>query len=262
MERFELAERLVRQAGAALRQARLETGAVRQKSGHQDLVTGWDCETERFLRRGILEQFPGDAIVGEEYPAAGAGRETVWYIDPIDGTTNFVNQHRNYAVSVGCWQRGEPLFGLVLDVEADCLYHAAAGRGAWRGGEAIRTSRRQRTAELLLFCPDVPHTFLTPGPLQSGLLRLAQDVRGVRSIGSVALELCAVACGEADLCAALRSSPWDHNAARIILQEAGGAVSTLEGSPLPQDEPSALLAANSPAVLKQVLARCSGRQAE
>lgn len=223
MERFELAVALVRQAGAALRQARLEADAVRCKTGHQDLVTVWDKKTEQFLRQGILNEFPADAIVGEEFPAAGdASPETVWYIDPIDGTTNFINQHRNYAVSVGCWQRGEPLFGLVLDVENDRLYHARAGQGAWCGERRIETSRRKNIPELLLFTPDVIRTFLEPG--RDELLRLARDVRAVRSIGSVALEICAVACGEADLCVALRSCPWDHNAARVILTEAGGAV--------------------------------------
>lgn len=254
MERFELAVALVRQAGAALRQARLEADAVRCKTGHQDLVTVWDKKTEQFLRQGILNEFPADAIVGEEFPAAGdASPETVWYIDPIDGTTNFINQHRNYAVSVGCWQRGEPLFGLVLDVENDRLYHARAGQGAWCGERRIETSRRKNIPELLLFTPDVIRTFLEPG--RDELLRLARDVRAVRSIGSVALEICAVACGEADLCVALRSCPWDHNAARVILTEAGGAVAAASGKPLPLNEPCAVLATGSTEALELVLER-------
>ena len=234
MERFELAVELVRQAGAALRQARLEADAVRCKSGHQDLVTVWDQKTEQFLRKGILQNFPADAIVGEEYPAvSAAAQDAVWHIDPIDGTTNFINQHRNYAVSVGCWRQGRPLFGLVLDVENDRLYHARAGQGAWCGERPLAASRRPKIPELLLFTPDVLRTFLEPG--RDELLRLARDVRAVRSIGSVALELCAVASGEADLCVAMRSCPWDHNAARIILGEAGGAIATLDGAPLPQN---------------------------
>lgn len=254
MERFELAEALVRQAGAALRQARLEADSVHCKSGHQDLVTVWDRNTEQFLRKGILQQFPADAIVGEEYPMEGAASQgAVWYIDPIDGTTNFINQHRNYAVSVGCWMQGKPLFGLVLDVEADRLYHARAGQGAWCNETPLTASRRRNIAELLLFTPDVLRTFLRPGPDRESLLRLAQDVRAVRSIGSVALELCAVAGGEADLCVATRSCPWDHNAARIILQEAGGAIAALDGTPLPLNEPSTVLAAGSPEALELVL---------
>ena len=116
MERFALARELVLQAGAALRESRLREDEIQHKSGYQDLVTRWDKETEQFLRRGISEAFPQDIIVGEEYPASNEGAEgCTWYLDPIDGTTNFVSQHRNYAVSVGCWRGEEPLFGLVLD---------------------------------------------------------------------------------------------------------------------------------------------------
>ena len=96
MDRFDTARALVLAAGARLRLARPEAGAVWEKTGHQDLVTRCDRETEQFLRSGILSAFPGDAIVGEEYPATPPGGSgCVWYLDPIDGTTNFVSQHRN-----------------------------------------------------------------------------------------------------------------------------------------------------------------------
>ena len=102
MERFELARTLVLQAGDMLRRIHFEFGDVHQKTGHQDLVTKWDAETERFLRRAILSAFPHDSIIGEEFPAAGQNGNVTWYLDPIDGTTNFINAHRSYAVSVGC----------------------------------------------------------------------------------------------------------------------------------------------------------------
>ena len=253
-ERFDLAHSAILRVGAILRTARLEAGNIQEKTGHQDLVTYWDKETERSLRQTISEAFPQDAIVGEEYPAALDGGSGVsWYLDPIDGTTNFVSQHRNYAVSIGCWRGEAPLFGLVLDVERQALYSAVSGEGAWCGGKAIRTSSRDTTSRLLLATPGVLHTFLRPSPQRDGLIRLAGDVRGVRSLGSVALELCAVAAGEADIFIALRSSPWDHNAARIILAEAGGMASRLDGAPLPVMERSTVLAANSAQVHKRIL---------
>ncbi len=253
MERFTLARALVLEAGAALRRSSLQKEEVRYKTGYQDLVTRWDQETEQFLRREILSAFPEDAIVGEEYPASPGGTEgAVWYLDPIDGTTNFVSQHRNYAVSVGCWKGGEPQFGLVLDVEREALYWAKAGSGAWRDETPIRTAPRREVSELLLTAPGVVNTFLKEHPRRAGLLRLAGQVRGVRCLGSVALELCAVAAGEADVFVTLRSCPWDHNAARVILTEAGGSLCTLEGGPLPLEERTAVLAANSPQVLRQV----------
>ena len=236
MDRFDTARALVLAAGARLRLARPKAGAVWEKTGHQDLVTRCDRETEQFLRSGILSAFPGDAIVGEEYPATPpGGTGCVWYLDPIDGTTNFVSQHRNYAVSVGCYQDGVPAFGLVLDVERGALYSARHGGGALRDETPIHVSHCGVLRDALLTTPGVLHTFLREHPRRAGLVELAGAVRGVRSMGCVALELCAVAAGEAELFVALRSCPWDHNAARIILAEAGGCICALDGAPLPQD---------------------------
>ena len=101
MDRFNVAVDVVQNAGDLLRQCRLEESEICQKTGHQDLVTHWDRKIEQLLRNEILTAFPQDSIVGEEYPpeAHRTGSMT-WYIDPIDGTTNFINQHQNYAISV------------------------------------------------------------------------------------------------------------------------------------------------------------------
>ena len=196
MDRFDTARALVLAAGARLRLARPEAGAVWEKTGHQDLVTRCDRETEQFLRSGILSAFPGDAIVGEEYPATPpGGTGCVWYLDPIDGTTNFVSQHRNYAVSVGCYQDGVPAFGLVLDVERGALYSARHGGGALRDETPIHVSHCGVLRDALLTTPGVLHTFLREHPRRAGLVELAGAVRGVRSMGCVALELCAVSMG-------------------------------------------------------------------
>ena len=240
MDRFDTARALVLAAGARLRLARPEAGAVWEKTGHQDLVTRCDRETEQFLRSGILSAFPGDAIVGEEYPATPPG-----------------SQHRNYAVSVGCYQDDVPAFGLVLDVERGALYSARHGGGALRDETPIHVSHCGVLRDALLTTPGVLHTFLREHPRRAGLVELAGAVRGVRSMGCVALELCAVAAGEAELFVALRSCPWDHNAARIILAEAGGCICALDGAPLPQDTSSAVLAACSRPLLEQVLAGIS-----
>ena len=131
MDRFDVAAEMIREAGEVLRRCRLEQTEIRQKTDHRDLVTFWDRKIERQLRRTILTAFPRDSIVGEEYPTEeSCGGKVTWYLDPIDGTTNFINQHRNYAVSVGCWEGTTPLFGLVLDVERQDLYWARRGGGA------------------------------------------------------------------------------------------------------------------------------------
>ena len=146
---------------------------------------------------------------------------------------------------MGCWEGADPLFGLVLDVERETLYWAKHGDGAWQNQTQIHTSGRRELAELLLTTPGLQYTFLAPHPYQERMIRLSRKVRGVRCLGSVALELCEVAAGRADLFVTMRSSPWDHNAARIILEEAGGAVFTVDGDELPLDQKSTVLAFNA-----------------
>ena len=246
MDRFNVAVKVVQNAGNLLRQCRLEEEEICQKTSHQDLVTRWDRRIEQLLRNEILTAFPQDAIVGEEYPSETHRAESVtWYIDPIDGTTNFINQHQNYAISVGCWEGSVPLFGLVLDVERKALYWGKHGGGAWPDQTPIHTSVRRELSELLLTTPGLQYTFLEPHPYQERMIRLSRKVRGVRCLGSVALELCEVAAGRADLFVTMRSSPWDHNAARIILEEAGGAIFTVAGDELPLEQKSTVLALNS-----------------
>lgn len=253
MERFELAAAAIREAGAALRQSRLRSGDIEIKTSYQDLVTYWDRKTEQLLRGRILSAFPGDAIVGEEYPPSnGDERGVVWYIDPIDGTTNFINQSSNYAISVGCWAGDEPLFGLVLDVERDALYSARPGAGAWLEGRPLHVTSRTSLCEMLLTTPGVQYSFLEPHPWQERLVKLARAVRGVRCLGSVALELCELAAGKADLFVTMRSSPWDHNAARIIVTEAGGLVRDITGAELPLGVKSTVLAVNSQRALEEI----------
>lgn len=246
MERFDVAAEIIQEAGKILRRCHLEQREIIQKTDHQDLVTFWDRKIEQQLRHSILTAFPQDSIVGEEYPPQGnCDRKVTWYLDPIDGTTNFINQRQNYAISMGCWEGTNPLFGLVLDVERETLYWAKHGDGAWQDQTQIHTSDRRELAELLLTTPGLQYTFLEPHPYQERMIRLSRKVRGVRCLGSVALELCEVAAGRADLFVTMRSSPWDHNAARIILEEAGGAVFTVDGDELPLDQKSTVLAFNA-----------------
>ncbi len=254
MERFDVAAEIIQEAGKILRRCHLEQTEISQKTGHQDLVTFWDRKIEQQLRHSILTAFPQDSIVGEEYPPQeNCDRKVTWYLDPIDGTTNFINQHRNYAISMGCWEGSTPLFGLVLDVERETLYWAKHGGGAWQNQTQIHTSGRRELAELLLTTPGLQYTFLEPHPYQKQMIQLSRKVRGVRCLGSVALELCEVAAGRADLFVTMRSSPWDHNAARIILEEAGGAIFTVDGDELPLDQKSTVLALNAVELKNRIL---------
>jgi len=236
--------------GAYLREAVKRPFDVSQKTGHQDIVTVFDREVEQFFRTKIHAQFPGDCVVGEEYPGAAEESQGVrWYIDPIDGTTNFVNLRKNFAISVGCYLDGSPQFSFVLDVVNHDLYTAFAGEGAYKNGWRLDNKGTAAVLEqMILSTPNVQDTFWRNYPWQKSMLTLADQVRAVRSLGSVALELCAVAEGIIDVFVAMRSSPWDHNGARLILEEAGCCISELGKDSLCTDREAAIIACKNAGV--------------
>ena len=246
-QRFLLAREWVERMGEYLREVTSQPFDFSAKTGHQDIVTVHDKKVEQFFRENIHRYFPQDDIVGEEFSGKiGTGSGIRWYIDPIDGTTNFVNLRRNFAVSVGCYRDNQPVFGLVLDVIRNDLYSAFAGEGAYKNAQKLGEGRvPENLGEMILSTPNVQDAFWRGYPQQNAMLRLADEVRAVRCMGSVALELCQVAEGTVDIFVAMRSAPWDHNAARLILQEAGCYISQLGEDTLCLDRETSVYACRS-----------------
>ena len=249
-KRFETAQALALKVGELLRDVCVKTIGFDEKTGWQDIVTSYDKQAEHLIRSTIAEAFPEDAVVGEEFPAS-SGTVYTWYIDPIDGTTNFVNQHHDYCVSIACYKSNEAIFGVVLDVERKQLYTAEAGKGAFRNGERMTTSSRTSLHEMILTSPIVQMLLVEDNPYLAGFRQFSREVRAVRSKGSAALELCLVAAGEADLFATPLAGPWDHAAAAVILKEAGGACCSYDGKSLSLVGNSTVLAASNAETLEQ-----------
>ena len=133
----------------------------------------------------------------------------------------------------------------MLDVERKTLYWARHGGGAWQNQTLIHTSGRRELSELLLTTPGLQYTFLEPHPYQERMIRLSRKVRASAVLGSVALELCEVAAGRLSCSVVtMRSSPWDHNAARISWRRPAGRSSQWMGSELPLGQKSTVLALN------------------
>ena len=156
----------------------------RQKSARKrvikDLVTRWDRRTEQLLRNEILTAFPRDAIVGEEYPPEAHRTGSVtWYIDPIDGTTNFINQHQNYAIFRGVlgWKRTAVRTGAGCGAK-DAILGKAWRRAHGRIRHRFHTSVRRELSELLLTTPGLQYTFLEPHPYQERMIRLSPEGTG------------------------------------------------------------------------------------
>lgn len=251
MERFALARELVLQAGAALRESRLREDEIQHKSGYQDLVTRWDKETEQFLRRGISEAFPQDIIVGEEYPAANEGAEgCTWYLDPIDGTTNFVRGIPQSAISVALAKDGQVEYAVVYDPFKDELFSASRGGGAFLNGNSIHVSTLPLSQGIFGMGTAIyKREYIAP------TMRLTEQLMNrscdFRRLGAAALDLCNVACGRTEVFFEYSLCPWDYAAGSLIITEAGGHISTLTGGPLPITERCAVWASND--VNKDVL---------
>lgn len=253
-QRYFLAKQWVLHAGKLLKAATQKPFDFSIKTGHQDIVTAFDKEVERFFRSKIGAHFPDDRIVGEEYtPSENASPEITWYIDPIDGTTNFVNFRKNFAVSVGCYRKDVPQFSFVYDVIGGNLFSAFAGEGAYKNDEKLGTQPSvAEFGKMILSVPNVQDAFWRGYPWQDSMLRLADQVRAVRCLGSVALELCAVAEGTVDIFAAMRSAPWDHNGARLILLESGCRICGLGREDLPTDRECSVFACRNETIFQQL----------
>lgn len=141
MALYGFAQGLIQEAGIRIKQLMEQNLTIETKSNPNDLVTNVDKATEDFIFDTILETYPNHQVLGEE----GHGHDidtskgTVWIVDPIDGTLNFVHQQENFAISIGIYIDGKPYAGFVYDVMADVLYHAKVGEGAYRGSQPLKT---------------------------------------------------------------------------------------------------------------------------
>ncbi|HYR97009.1 MAG TPA: inositol monophosphatase family protein [Candidatus Binatus sp.] len=196
-----------------------------------DLVTATDRDAERLIVDAIATAFPDHGIVAEE-SAARPGRDLHrWYIDPLDGTTNFAHGYPHFAVSIGLAHGDDLLLGLVHDPMRGETFAAVRGGGARLNGAPIAVSETQRLEHALLgtgFPYDRrQHTAFYLAFLAEGMRR----AQGVRRSGSAALDLCYVACGRLDAFWEWKLRPWDTAAGRLIVEEAGGRVSDFAGRP-------------------------------
>jgi myo-inositol-1(or 4)-monophosphatase len=230
-----LARAAVGEAGALLR-ARWRGSKTVHYKGAVDLVTETDRDAEALVVDQLRRAFPDHLIVAEEASAGTTlttpvGDRYVWYLDPLDGTTNFAHGFPQFCVSLGLARGTELLFGIVCDPVRDETFVATRGGGATLNGEAIRVSATDDLQRALLatgFAYDrqVRADFYLD--FVRDFMSRAQDIR---RLGSAALDLCYVACGRFDAFWEWKLHPWDTAAAALIVREAGGAVSDFRGGP-------------------------------
>ncbi|MGD0268467.1 MAG: inositol monophosphatase family protein [Candidatus Sulfotelmatobacter sp.] len=224
---------IAREAGALLMHYFHQHLKIEYK-GDADLVTAADRASEVLIRERIAALWPGHDVLGEEQGLSDRGSEYRWYVDPLDGTTNFAHGYPVFCVSMGLEKRaaGEPgrrIAAVIYDPTRDELFSAELGRGAWLNGEAIQVSKTGSVKESLL-ATGFPSQKRHKNPNIHFYHQITLHSHGVRRAGSAALDLCNVACGRYDGFWEFNLNPWDTAAGVLIVEEAGGRVSRFDGS--------------------------------
>ena len=227
---------IAKEAGALLREF-FAQGVETEYKGDVDLVTVADRTAEKLIRQRLGETFPNHGIFGEEGTRERLDQEFRWYVDPLDGTTNFAHGFPQFCVSLGLEQRpervrsdedGTLVAAVIYDPMRDELFTAEKGRGAQLNGKALHVSRNAMLAEAL-----VATGFPSRKRHQSPNIHFYQEFtlrsHGVRRAGSAALDLAYVAAGRMDAFWEFNLNPWDTAAGILLVEEAGGRVTDFSG---------------------------------
>ena len=216
---------------------------AKTKTSHADLVTNVDLKTQEAIIQILSRYLPGVQIIGEEKENEEASGEVI-YVDPLDGTLNFFHGQRQFAVSIGYWIDRNPVAGVVFNPVDDDLFVAALGQGAFRNGRPIRVSPYRHLSESVLATGWPYDKKELPRVLKS-LERLLPVTQEVRVWGTAALAMCYLAGGTLEGYWEWGLYPWDIAAGALLVQEAGGVVTDLDGDSNYLKEPYCVVAANS-----------------
>ncbi|MGA9526883.1 MAG: inositol monophosphatase family protein [Terriglobales bacterium] len=222
-------ESIAREAGKLLMEHFRHRVKIEYK-GDVDLVTVADRESEALILKGIREHFPTHDVMGEEGTRIETGSDYKWYVDPLDGTTNFAHSYPVFCVSLAVEYKGERIAGVIYDPTRDELFAAEKGSGAKLNGEPIRVSSVAKLGESLTGTGFPSHK-RHKNPNIYFYHHLTLRSHGVRRAGSAALDLCNVAAGRYDGFWEFNLNPWDTAAGVLIVEEAGGRVTDFSGGP-------------------------------
>ncbi len=214
---------------------------VHQK-GPRDIVTDADFAAEKAIIETITSWFPEHSICSEEKPFHQGNSPYTWYIDPLDGTTNYFHRLPIFCTSVALAERGEVILGVVYEPINKRLFWAEKGHGAYLNDKPLRVSAISSLEDSLLGL-DLPRLQALRVEFGATLQKLIETVGTIRAVGSAVLGLCFVAAGWLEAYLHLSLKPWDLAAGALIVEEAGGKVTQLGGKPW-TIEAKALLASN------------------
>lgn len=218
---------IAREAGALLAELSTQPLDINYKR-RADLVTVADRRSEALIVGRLRERFPDHAIVAEEGSNRQSSSEYCWYVDPLDGTTNYAHGFPVYCVTLGLACKGEVITGVVYDPTRDEMYTAERGAGAYLNGRRLQVSRTEKVGESLVATGFPP--FATNHDLNVQFyFRFTMLSHGIRRAGSAALDLGSVAAGRFEGFWELKLNPWDKAAGTLLVTEAGGRVTDVRG---------------------------------
>jgi myo-inositol-1(or 4)-monophosphatase len=241
-----------------VREAAGKVGKRWEQKGHNDWVTEIDRTAEQLIAEVLLGGAPGSVMIGEELSPGEIPGGLVWIVDPLDGTTNFLHGYPQYAISIAAAVDGVLEAGVILDLTREARYGAVRGRGAWLGDTRLRVSEIGEPARALL---GTGYPFKRLDQLEEYLdqfRRILPATSGVRRAGSAALDLADVAAGRLDGFWELSLAPWDIAAGVLLIREAGGVVTDLEGREKALDHGG--LVAGNPAMHHWLLEQVRGER--
>src|SRR5580658_7583074 len=219
---------MAREAGVLLMDYFRQRVKIEYK-GAVDLVTVADRKSEALILERIRHQFPTHDVMGEEGTRIETGSEYKWYVDPLDGTTNFAHGYPVFCVSLAVERRGQRIAGVIYDPTRDEMFTAELGSGARLNDKATHVSTTATLGECLL-ATGFPSHKRHKNPNIYFYHQITLRTHGVRRAGSAALDLCNVASGRFDGFWEFNLNPWDTAAGVLIVEEAGGKVSRFDGS--------------------------------
>ncbi len=246
---LDFARQTARQAGHLLRELYHGSHQVRFKSSDIDLVTEADLASEQLVLEAINSRFPEHAILTEEggggaQPTGGEASH-LWLVDPLDGTVNYAHGFPFWGVSLALLEAGKVSLGVIYDPLRDEIFWAERGKGAWCNNQRIHVSSASRLREALVATGFAYRRATIPDNNLAEFSALMPQVQGVRRAGAAVLDLAYVAAGRLDAYWEMHLHPWDWAAGVLLVQEAGGQVSNLDGRPWSL-ETKGLLASNGP----------------
>ena len=233
-----------KECGQVMLQADRSNIGIKDKAGKANFVTRYDCKIQEMLQMKLAQILPAAEFFGEEEDCQiDRNAEYIFVVDPIDGTTNFIKDYHMSCISIGLLRNGKRYLGVVHNPYLDETFYAISGEGAYMNGNTIHVSDDSLENSIVLFGSSPYNTELAKASFELAY-EYFQKCLDIRRSGSAALALCAIASGRAEIYFELILFPWDFAAGALIVEEAGGVVTTVEGGELPCLEKSSLLARN------------------